>query len=220
MASELVWSPGGQSVILTPRLWLCGASHGDAEHLFKSCFRDPETMRYWDSLPHQNVATTEKWVQSMMDSASDGVTDFVISLRKSHAVIGKVGVWKGEELGFMLGRKYWGQGLMKEALDAILSYCFHAQSNTETDYERHDEMIEARRKRLAELPCSRVVVDVDPRNTACIGLLTRFGFETTGYKAKSMRVGENWVDSVYLELTRERYLQRRGSDESVKRELS
>ena len=59
-------------------------------------------------------------------------------------------------------------------------------------------------------------MDVDPRNAACLGLLTKFGFEKTGYKANSMQVGGHWVDSVYLELTREKFLQGRSSDKVVK----
>ena len=47
----------------------------------------------------------------------------------------------------------------------------------------------------------RVVADVDPRNEASVGILTRrFGFRETGRAERTFETHLGWCDSVYLEL--------------------
>ena len=42
--------------------------------------------------------------------------------------------------------------------------------------------------------------DVDQANLRSLALLERLGFRRTGYAERTFKIGENWVDSVYLEL--------------------
>lgn len=46
----------------------------------------------------------------------------------------------------------------------------------------------------------KIVADVDPRNTASVGLLKNFGFEETGYEARTWKTHLGWCDSLYLAL--------------------
>jgi ribosomal-protein-alanine N-acetyltransferase len=46
-----------------------------------------------------------------------------------------------------------------------------------------------------------VRADVDPANLRSLLLLERLGFKRTGYAERTFKIGENWVDSVYLQLT-------------------
>lgn len=64
---------------------------------------------------------------------------FALELKSSHKVIGSLGVelygledkltefknLKGREIGYVLSRDYWGQGLMTEAVHAVINYLFH-----------------------------------------------------------------------------------------------
>ena len=122
----------------------------------------------------------------MIDSPGNGVTDFIICLRPSLTPIGKIGVWQGDEIGFLLAREYWGKGLAKEALERIMVHLFE--------------------KRQFEL----LTADTDPRNAASIGLLKKMGFEEYAFKERSFQIGEEWVDSLYLKLERETWEARRG----------
>lgn len=63
-----------------------------------------------------------------------------------------------------------------------------------------------------------VTADTDPRNEATIGFLQRFGFEVTGREEKTFRIGGEggeWVDSVYLGLRREVWLERERGDKQA-----
>jgi RimJ/RimL family protein N-acetyltransferase len=47
---------------------------------------------------------------------------------------------------------------------------------------------------------TRIAADVDPRNAASIGLLTRLGFVRKGEAKATVKVGDEWMDSLYFEL--------------------
>ena len=112
----------------------------------------------------------------MVKGEQNGVTDFVICLKPKSRPIGKIGVWQGEEIGFLLSRPYWHQRLALEALKGILTYLFRHR-----DFEY-------------------ITSDVDPRNVASIGILKKVGFEQYAFKEKSMEIDGEWVDSLYLKL--------------------
>ncbi|KAL8376922.1 hypothetical protein RB595_007852 [Gaeumannomyces hyphopodioides] len=97
--------------------------------------------------------------------------------------IGKAGVWRDTEIGFMLARPYWGRGLAAEALKLVLDHLFAGHGDVGRD--------------------QLVVADVDPRNAASLALLKKLGFEEYDFREKTFQVGEQWVDSTYLGLTGE-----------------
>ena len=63
-----------------------------------------------------------------------GKKTFAIELKESGQVIGSLGIEEpepdpekdlyGRELGYVLHKSYWGQGLMPEAVKAVISWCF------------------------------------------------------------------------------------------------
>ena len=69
---------------------------------------------------------------------------FAIVFRENNKVIGSIGIekygreealseffnYKGREIGFVLSKDYWGQGLMAEAVKAVIDYLFN-----ELDYD-------------------------------------------------------------------------------------
>lgn len=127
-----------------------------------------------------------EWVEKMIQSPQNGVTDFIICVKPHFVPIGKIGVWQDQEVGFLLARSHWGQGLAAEALRAVIPYFFK------------------------ERGMSEITADTDPRNVASIGLLKKVGFEVFDFKEKTYEIGGVWVDSVYLRLTREEWLASQG----------
>jgi ribosomal-protein-alanine N-acetyltransferase len=162
-------------IIETPRLILRRLAAYDAPALHEM-LSDPETMRYWSSLPHVEHAETVAWVaESVAATARGDAHDFAV-LREGR-VIGRVTFWMGNEIGFLFHRDVWGQGIAREAVAALLHYGFET------------------------LRFASVRADVDPANLRSLMLLERLGFKRTGYAERTFKIGENWVDSVYLELT-------------------
>ncbi len=67
---------------------------------------------------------------------------FAICLKENNKVIGSLGIekygmedvlseffdYKGREIGFVLSKDYWGQGLMPEAVKAVIDYLFNEKN--------------------------------------------------------------------------------------------
>ncbi len=116
--------------LLTPRLTLRPARMSDAEDMYEYS-RDPEVARHvlWDA--HTSIHQTRNYIRYLIRqyrNASPGT--FVIALRDSGKVIGTIGfMWlqmdnRSAEVGYSLGRKYWNQGYMTEALQAVVEFGF------------------------------------------------------------------------------------------------
>ncbi len=162
--------------LLTPRLRLRRAQRDDL-HDLAQVFAHPSAMRYWSTLPHVDVEQTRGWLDSMIAADPAESDDFVIECRGR--VVGKAGCWRLPEIGFILHPAYWGQGLAREALSAVIAHLF----------DRH--LIDA------------LTADVDPRNEACLSLLARLGFGETHRASRTFLLGNEWCDSIYLSLPRE-----------------
>lgn len=223
-----------QTTLKTPRLLLRAAEFADAERLFPA-FTDPEVMKYWSEPPHQSITRTREWLASMTNSPQNGVTDFVICLKDdadhrsiTEKVIGKIGIYAplpANEIGFLLGREYWHKGYAREALRCILEYLFSLRreglSTGKGDEDRGGEgMGEDREEESgftklsgAEMRSAwlypSVSADVDPRNAACIKLLKGMGFEESGYVEDAMVIAGESVDSLYLRMEREKWMEDR-----------
>ena len=100
--------------------------------------------------------------------------DFIVE--HQGAVIGKAGLYRFPEIGFIFHPAVWGQGFAREALGAVVSRAFAVH----------------------RLPA--IVADVDPRNAASLAVLIRLGFAETHRAAKTWLIGGQWCDSVYLRL--------------------
>lgn len=143
-------------------------------------------MSLRSTAPHTELQQTQKYLRFMVYGPYNGRCDFVIEYTTPSAgpkVIGKLGLFDGHEIGFMLARPYWGQGLMKDAMSQFM-----------TDFWQRKDMREQK----------EMVADVDPRNSACIGLLKKFGFEETGYRERTWETHLGWCDSLDLRLERPR----------------
>jgi RimJ/RimL family protein N-acetyltransferase len=136
---------------------------------------DPDAMRFWSTLPHTEMAQTERWVASTIDAAAEGDADDFVVVHEGR-VVGKAGLWKGNELGMLFALNVWGTGIAREAVEAVID-----------------------RARAGGV--KSITADVDPRNIRAVRFLTRLGFVATGEAKGTYRIGDMWTDSVYLELS-------------------
>ena len=163
------------NIVRTARLVMRRAEVRDlgAMHAILS---NPVAMRYWSTLPHKPLGESREWLKAMMASPETESDDFVVTLEGR--VIGKAGFWRLPEIGYIFHPDHWGQGLARECLSAIIARAFQRSA------------------------MDAINADVDPRNQASLGLLGKLGFVETGRKQATWLIGDEWCDSVYLELRR------------------
>lgn len=164
------------TILKTPRLRLRRPRAEDAAAMH-AILSDAEAMRYWSTLPHTEPAQSEAWVADTIKALEAGECDDFF-VERDGTLIGKAGLWNGDEIGFLFAPAVWGQGYAREALQAVIDHGFGTRG------------------------LAQIRADVDPRNGRCLRLLTRLGFAETGRAARTFKLGEDWADSVYLALRR------------------
>jgi ribosomal-protein-alanine N-acetyltransferase len=94
-------------------------------------FSDSAVTRYlFDEPPVKNYAQAEEIVQFYLESAGKSYNRWVIVKKSSNQPIGTCGYHKWDkryyraEIGYDLGKDFWGQGYMTEALSAVISTGF------------------------------------------------------------------------------------------------
>ena len=117
-------------VLDTPRLTLRPLTMRDAQDIYDYS-RDPEVARHvlWDA--HRSLADSRAYLRFILRQYRDGVpSSYGIVLKATGRVVGTIGfMWYSEEnhsleVGYSLARSLWNQGLMTEALEAVLRLSF------------------------------------------------------------------------------------------------
>ena len=133
-------------------------------------FSDRDVTRYWSRPPMTHLTQARRLVRDARAGYRSGESlQFGIERRRDRALVGTCTLFhfhpasRRAEIGYALGRSFWGQGLMNEALRRLLAYAFD------------------------ELDLNRLEADIDPRNKASERTLARLGFVKEGH----MR--ERWI---------------------------
>lgn len=115
--------------IETDRLILREILPDDAQAVF-SLFSDPEVMRFYDLETYGTLSQAEELIEFFDESfeLERAIRWGVVRKERPDVVIGTCGyVWLRQyrgEIGYELARSCWRQGIMSEALDAILEFGF------------------------------------------------------------------------------------------------
>ena len=122
----------GTQTLQTDRLILRRFMESDAEAMFQNWASSAENLTYvtWD--PHSDVEVTRNSIHNWVASyANPNYYKWAICLKeKAEQVIGDNGIVDIHEedlsceIGYVLGKNYWGRGVMTEALKAVLDFCF------------------------------------------------------------------------------------------------
>lgn len=141
----------------TARLRLRPIVPDDAEALHAT-MADAELMRWWSSAPHESTAETRQYVTYTPDR--DGMRSWAITRPPEDRALGWVTVIARRagvsELGYLLAREHWGQGIAREAVACVIDQLFGVEG------------------------VRRVYGDVDPDNHASRRLLESLGFTLEG----------------------------------------
>lgn len=121
-------------VIETPRIRIRPWSLADLDDLYDYASVDGVgQMAGWE--PHSNREESARILNMFLT----GKRTFALELKETGKVIGSFGLEKysekvfgkdfdnliGCELGYVLGKEYWGNGYMPEVVRGIIDYCFH-----------------------------------------------------------------------------------------------
>jgi ribosomal-protein-alanine N-acetyltransferase len=119
-------------VLETSRLILRSIKTEDTEDYFAFASEE-EVTRYLRWGPHNSLAQTESYIQHVLSEYREGSDGpWGIELKETGKLIGSIHLMtisarhSKAEIGFLLARSYWNQGLMTEALTAVLAYALDA----------------------------------------------------------------------------------------------
>jgi ribosomal-protein-alanine N-acetyltransferase len=133
----------------------------DAEALH-AAFGDPETMRFWDSPPRRDVADTASMIRDSLAADPRFHTAFAVTLRDGGQPVGMVNyhdrrpVRRRLAVGWILIRSWQHQGIMREAVPALLNRCFE------------------------QLGTHRIEARIEAENTPSVALAEWLGFQREG----------------------------------------
>ncbi len=170
--------------LVAPRLLLRPLTEADAPALF-AIFSHPEVMRYWSSPPLTEMAQARDMALDIQNGYQTG--DFLqlgVERRSDAALMGTCTLFHHQaasrraEIGYALGRPYWGAGYMHEALTALIDHAFGA------------------------LDLHRLEADIDPANAASARTLERLGFQKEGHLRERWIVNGVISDTVWYGLLR------------------
>ncbi len=153
----------------TPRLRIRAVAQADLADLM-AVNGDPLVTQFLPYATWSGPGDAQAWYERMQTLTAPGTArQLVVQLQVNSSVIGTVLLFKWDEasarveIGYVLGRAHWGQGLMREALQATIGSCFqHAGVR-------------------------RIEAEVNPDNTASNRLLQTLGFTQEG------RARQRWV---------------------------
>lgn len=134
----------GTKTIHTDRLLLRRFYIGDADAMYRNWAGDPEVTRYLSWPRHQSpvesVRVIKLWEPDMIQRDH---YHWCIELKAIGEAIGSIAAntvndeIEAVEIGYALGRHYWGQGIMTEALSAVIRFFFEEVSALRIE-ARHD----------------------------------------------------------------------------------
>lgn len=178
----------------TARLILRMAGPADVPRILRFQRENQEHLRPWSPIPPVGWDTAAFWKREIERydrefSLDLGCRLLVLDRGEPETVVGKVaftaivrGVAQFCFIGYHLGERYQGRGLMTEALRAAVDYAFDG------------------------LKLHRVMANYMPRNTRSARVLEKLGFEIEGTARGYLRINGVWEDHVLTSLTNPRWV--------------
>jgi len=180
--------------IETERLILRVPSPDDAFEMVAFVSDNREHFAPWEPLRPDDYFTVGYWhtaLENVVKQAIEGrALTFVLCSRENvpGMIVGQCtfseivrGPFQAAYLGCGLARNAVGQGLMTEALQAAVRYCF------------------------SELNLHRIMANYMPANVRSAALLRRLGFVQEGYARDYLYLAGRWQDHVLTSLTNENW---------------
>jgi [ribosomal protein S5]-alanine N-acetyltransferase len=167
----------------TERLTLRPATRGDAPALLQYYLTNRSHLQPWEPLRPDDFYTLPALEQRLADMEQQMDANNALHLLLSHRHTGELlgecnftnivrGPFQACHLGFSIAAAAEGQGLMREALSAAITFVFQA-------YGLH-----------------RVMANYRPENPRSGQLLRRLGFEIEGKARAYLKINGEWADHI------------------------
>ncbi|MFI5219636.1 MAG: GNAT family N-acetyltransferase [Bacteroidia bacterium] len=169
-------------VLETERLLLRKFRIEDASDFFAQRTND-EVWKYIDKPKTQSVEEALELINKILAAFenNEGIA-WVMEIKETKKNIGNISFWRFEkenhraEIGYLLLPEYWGKGIMKEAIDAIVDYGFK------------------------NIRIHSIEANVNPKNKASLKLLEKSGFVQEGYFKENYFFNGKFYDSAIFSL--------------------
>lgn len=178
----------GTKVLETERLLLRPFRTEDAEAMFRNWASDPEVTRFLTWPPHASPELTRSLTAQWAEAAGDRrVYQWAIVSKAQGEPIGSLSVVRIDEgtesmeLGYCIGKRWWGQGLMTEAVRTVVAYLF------------------------AEVGALRVCARHDVENPASGAVMRRAGMTKEGVLRQGGRNNRGIVDTAVYSILRDEW---------------
>lgn len=170
----------------TDRLILRAMRSEDFE-AWASYMADPEVVRYLNGSPQPRSDAWRNMAITLGHWALRGYGMWAVERKEDGAFMGRVGMfnpegWPGLEVGWTLGRPYWGKGYATEAAAASMRFAFLTQ------------------------PTDRIISTIHPDNKASQAVAARLG-ETKGPHHDLVIAGNTYPADIWS-ITREDWQKR------------
>ena len=183
-------SPKGSVEINTGRLTLRKYTIEDAESMFRNYTNDPEVAKFLSWEAHSSIEVTQSviqnWLPKYEDENADETFNWAMTLKGTDEVIGGISavhfsrVHRWCELGYCIARQYWSQGLMTEAVRALIDFFFE------------------------EVGLNRIQAHHDVLNPASGKVMEKAGMQLEGtIRQRRMRKDQTFADSHLRAIIRE-----------------
>lgn len=171
-------------VLETERLVLRRTLLSDAED-FLTLRSDVDVMRYIDRPSMQTIEEIFELIERIEHGIiNNEAIGWAITLKGKKKLVGSIGFHRVEkthyraEVGYILSPHLWNNGIMSEALKAVLEYGFN------------------------RMKLHSIEAHVNPSNNASINLLSKFNFKREGYFKENFYFDGRFRDTAVYSLLR------------------
>lgn len=119
----------GTKALVTNRLILRQFIKYDAKAMFNNWANDPEVTKFLSWEPHGSIEVTKALLESWVGDYKN-LNCYNWAIVFGGDLIGSIGLLNPNydiseaEAGYCMSKRYWGKGIMAEALTAVLQYSF------------------------------------------------------------------------------------------------
>lgn len=121
----------GTVTLETERLILRKFTENDAEAVFRNWASDDEVTKYLTWQTHKSVKDSAGYMDFCLETyKKDSSYQWGIELKETGELFGNISVVKMDEdlnaveLGYAIGRRFWGNGYAAEAVKAVIAFLF------------------------------------------------------------------------------------------------
>lgn len=173
----------------TERLWLRRFTVEDAESMYNNWASDDEVTKYLTWPAHDSVETTKKSVEYWVSQyTNEDFYHWAIVPKELGQPIGTIGAVDQNNamgmvhIGYCIGKDWWGQGYMSEALNRLIEFFFE------------------------EVNVNRIESRFDPRNPGSGKVMEKCGLQYEGTSRQSDQNNQGICDATNYALLAEDYV--------------